>query len=68
MDFVEAASKDPALRKKWLDGFKENLAAEELIKHFYSLGYEGVSLDDCDTILSTISDPKKLATVWDQKY
>jgi len=67
-DFVQDANKNPRLRQKFIESLRKGMTADDLLKLFYSLGYYGVSLDDCITILSTIKDPKKLAEVWNLKY
>ena len=67
-DFVEDANKKPELRKKFFATLEKKPMGEDLLKLFYSWGYDGVSLDDCDVILSTIREPRALEKLWDSKY
>ena len=52
LDFIEAAGQADSLREQFLNElYKEDATAEELLKHFHELGYDGVSLEDCSKLL-----------------
>jgi len=59
-NFFEDASKDPTLQKKMLAVIKtkgKGMKPEGLLKKFHDLGYDGVSLRDCNRILIILKSP-----------
>ncbi|MBI5251841.1 MAG: hypothetical protein HY912_20300 [Desulfomonile tiedjei] len=57
VDFIEEVSKpDSVLRKEFLDElYREGVTAEDLLKLFHRLSYDGVSLEDCGKLVSFAS-------------
>jgi hypothetical protein len=57
VDLIKTASRNPAFGKGFLDELnKEKLKAEEFHEYLKGLGYGGVSLDDCKTLLRIVKD------------
>jgi len=67
-NFVEEASENKALQKKFLGNLKKLQKPEDLLKLFHSWHYYGVSHDDCNTILRTLKNPERLDELWKAKY
>lgn len=68
-NFIDEATKDEKLRKEMLRVAKrKNIKAETLLRAFHRNQYDGVSLRDCRTILSILSDPIQLQRVEEWHY
>jgi hypothetical protein len=69
-NFVDDAATDPKLHKKMLDVIKKKGKGETpkgLLEKFHKLGYDGVSLRDCNRILLILKGIKDPST-WDWSY
>jgi hypothetical protein len=52
LDFISDAGQLDSVRDQFLDVlYKQGATAEDLLKLFHDLGYEGVSLEDCSKLL-----------------
>lgn len=57
VDLIKTASRNPAFGKGFLDELnKGKVKATEFHEYVTGLGYEGVSLDDCKTLLRIVKD------------
>jgi hypothetical protein len=71
LKFVENVSKGP--NANLINGFfnvyyKEKVTAEDLLKFFQGVDYDGVSLEDCEKLLGfleNVRDPKTGRLPWD---
>jgi hypothetical protein len=53
VDFIEKISIDSSSRNAFLDNlYREDETPEALLKFFYGMGFDGVSLEDCVKLLS----------------
>lgn len=67
--FVEDASKEKELKDKFIKGLQQSgIDARGLLELLYSLGYRGVSFDECQEILAQVKDPKRLLDCWNAQY
>jgi hypothetical protein len=57
VDLIRTASRNPAFAESVLTELnKEKVKAKDFYEYLLGLGYDGVSLDDCKTLLRVIKD------------